>query len=428
VTTGESSPRAPRRMAPRGRRGRIIAPALLVAAIIVSALATDGEAGLRYCNRTPVPLDTAVGMSESGRWVSSGWWYVLPEECVEVIAGPLRERYYYTYAENTATGWSWGGRSTFCARSAAFTGLPDGDCQGRGLRALEFSEVDTGDDTSRTVDFVCSTCQLPHFTVDPDRRRITVAHVLKESMANRLVYLPVEGSLVIEASPAAATISVRLTSDLRHLQRMMPDIVSGQANKDEECHDRVHTHGVRLTPDGPAARLAVSARYEKWHCTYADVPQVRCKDTWIRVGPVKTKGVPHCTTTVQTTRTSKTKLIQQTGHMRLALHAEVEGRASLGIRAEVVDVSLDGLGGFLASLFRVDLKGLAQRRIEDAIGGRSLLWALPEELRDVVSFREARFRDLGEDRLAAQVEGAVTVDLGVVRRLCRRFTQLSGCA
>lgn len=135
----------------------------LCTAGVVSGLTTlavilpqePASAELRFCNQSDSQMLTAVGFKENGRWVSSGWYTIDPEDCRVVLSGNLRSRYYYAHAHTPSRAREWGNGYTFCVTNRAFNSLPDGNCS---ERTEEFSQVDTQNYTSYTWNFTCDSC------------------------------------------------------------------------------------------------------------------------------------------------------------------------------------------------------------------------------------------------------------------------------
>jgi hypothetical protein len=80
----------------------VVAVARLLLIIFVTCFLCSGaNAGLRICNKTAKTAYVALGTEEH----SEGWFRTEPGECSQLIAGPLRYRYYYYYAEREDAKW-----------------------------------------------------------------------------------------------------------------------------------------------------------------------------------------------------------------------------------------------------------------------------------------------------------------------------------
>jgi uncharacterized membrane protein len=128
------------------RLGTVVA-GFLVSASAVVILQDPAQAELKLCNKTNSQVFTAVGFQENGRWVSSGWWTLDPEECKTVIGGNLKNKYYYVHGHTVERNTVWEGSHPFCVTQQGFNSLPDGNCS---ERSEKFFQVDTGDHSSFT--------------------------------------------------------------------------------------------------------------------------------------------------------------------------------------------------------------------------------------------------------------------------------------
>jgi len=127
-----------------------LVPVLLAGpAVVVSA--SEAQAELRLCNKTPARVGIAIGYKGPSDWVSEGWWNIEPESCQVVVDGPLPSRYYYLYALDYEDGGAWGGTAFMCTDEKEFTIEGISDCVARGYERRGFAEVDTGDSTSWTI-------------------------------------------------------------------------------------------------------------------------------------------------------------------------------------------------------------------------------------------------------------------------------------
>jgi uncharacterized membrane protein len=125
-----------------------------------SVLPSSAVAQISYCNATTVRLQTAIGYVEHGTWYSRGWLIFEPGECAVVLSGPLRNRYYYSYAKDTNDR-TWSGESRFCVQPEAFLIDSSADCDSRGYEEKGFAKFDIGTATSFTQRFTCSDCPTP---------------------------------------------------------------------------------------------------------------------------------------------------------------------------------------------------------------------------------------------------------------------------
>ena len=140
-----------------GRTAILATPLLLFAA-------SEATAQLRFCNRAPYPIATAVVHPSGKQWVSKGWWPLSPGECAWVIGGSgLKNQYYYVYAEasgelaqwaNGGSSVQWGGDHYFCVASGEpFTLNTSSPCTEPRGRVVGFTEVNTKDADEFTYEF-----------------------------------------------------------------------------------------------------------------------------------------------------------------------------------------------------------------------------------------------------------------------------------
>jgi uncharacterized membrane protein len=395
---------------------------LLVLALFA---APRSEAEMRLCNDANVPVYTALGYNSDGVWRARGWWRIWPNDCATLIEGSLDSRYYYVRATALRDEWVWGDEVEFCVSSSAFN-LRRESCNGSGQRHEDFFKIDTGDNDSWTQRLTCTSCALPRIEYEDSDESISVDHVVNEVLEGVPLYVPVHGKFRVSLDGDALSVHMRLRADLSHLQANIGRIVGNAAEKDEECGERVHTHSTSLQPSGESARFSTRARYEKWLCTSMDVPQVKCTDTWIRIGPMKTKGVPKCKTWIGTTRTSKNKLFQQSGEVEVLLSPRLVGKAGVKLDANVTRARLDGLGQVAADLFDIDLKRLAQRQLDRALGGNRVSYAIPASLKPYAQIDRVAF-DGDDGDLSLVASGAFSVTGSSASSLCRKFWSSSAC-
>ncbi|MDD7911857.1 DUF1036 domain-containing protein [Pseudovibrio exalbescens] len=124
--------------------------AVLLGAILF-VFAPPAFADLRLCNKTDDTVSIAIGYRDSSEWVTEGWWNLSKNSCETLVPGDLQSRYYYIYAaENDKIG-EWGGQAFMCVRQKEFTIRGIEDCVARGYERAGFFEIDTGEQSSWTV-------------------------------------------------------------------------------------------------------------------------------------------------------------------------------------------------------------------------------------------------------------------------------------
>ena len=145
------------------RQGRTLATTSLSRAWALFALAgffvsgmslfapTPAHAELRLCNKTESQVGVAIGYRDSEQWVTEGWWNLPANSCETLVTGSLVSRYYYIYAVDYDQFGEWGGRAFMCTREKEFTIRGIDDCVARGFERTGFFEIDTGEQSSWTV-------------------------------------------------------------------------------------------------------------------------------------------------------------------------------------------------------------------------------------------------------------------------------------
>lgn len=112
---------------------------------------TTAKADLRLCNKTDSQVGIAIGYKDKTDWVTEGWWNLSANSCETLVPGSLVSRYYYIYAVDYDQFGEWGGRAFMCTREKEFTIRGIEDCVARGFERTGFFEIDTGEQSSWTV-------------------------------------------------------------------------------------------------------------------------------------------------------------------------------------------------------------------------------------------------------------------------------------
>ena len=130
--------------------------------LAVAGFAGAAHADFDVCNHSTERASVAIGYNhEEYGWTSEGWWRVPIGECVTIINGSLKSRYYYIYATGHKGG-VWQGKKGqdggfFCVSKEKFTlhnrEYSRGDeinCSRQNLKTQKFTVVDTGDTSDFT--------------------------------------------------------------------------------------------------------------------------------------------------------------------------------------------------------------------------------------------------------------------------------------
>ena len=133
---------------------RTAVSALLLCAVTILGLTASvrpAEANFRLCNNTSSRIGVAIGYKDGQGWTTEGWWNLPARTCETVLKGNLVARYYYIYAVDYDRGGEWMGRAYMCTRDKEFTIRGIANCLARGYDRTGFFEVDTGDQSTWTV-------------------------------------------------------------------------------------------------------------------------------------------------------------------------------------------------------------------------------------------------------------------------------------
>jgi uncharacterized membrane protein len=133
---------------------RAAVSALLLCAVTLFGLTASvrpAEANFRLCNNTSSRVGVAIGYKDAQGWTTEGWWNLPARTCETVLKGNLVARYYYVYAVDYDRGGEWMGQAFMCTRDKEFTIRGITNCLARGFDRTGFFEVDTGEQSTWTV-------------------------------------------------------------------------------------------------------------------------------------------------------------------------------------------------------------------------------------------------------------------------------------
>jgi uncharacterized membrane protein len=140
------------------------ASALLLCLVILTGLAASAgpaAANFRLCNNTSSRVGVAVGYKDANGWTTEGWWNLPSRTCETVLKGDLVARFYYVYAVDYDRGGEWMGQAFMCTRDKEFTIRGVSNCLARGYDRTGFFEVDTGEQSTWTVQLTETSEQPP---------------------------------------------------------------------------------------------------------------------------------------------------------------------------------------------------------------------------------------------------------------------------
>jgi uncharacterized membrane protein len=132
------------------------------AAALSLAAASAAHAEFKVCNKSNERATVSIGYNSSEYgWTSEGWWRVPIGDCVNIINGDLKNRYYYVYATGHKGG-TWSGRKDqdggfFCITKEKYTlhnrEYQSGktiNCEKSRFQTKKFRIVDTGESSNFT--------------------------------------------------------------------------------------------------------------------------------------------------------------------------------------------------------------------------------------------------------------------------------------
>lgn len=136
--------------------------------MIASGWSSAASADFRLCNNTGSRVGISIGYKDGDGWTTEGWWNLSSRSCDTILRGALVARFYYVYAVDYDRGGEWSGKSFMCTRDKEFSIRGLDDCLARGYERTGFFEVDTGEQSSWTVQLTESADQAPATPLTPD--------------------------------------------------------------------------------------------------------------------------------------------------------------------------------------------------------------------------------------------------------------------
>lgn len=128
-----------------------LASLILLTSLSLGVSIVPAKADLRMCNTTEANINVAIGYRNDQGWHSEGWWIAKANECIVLLPGALKSRFFYIHATDDANGGAWVGKNFMCTKDAAFTILGVQDCLARGYERTGFFEVDTQNQSEWTL-------------------------------------------------------------------------------------------------------------------------------------------------------------------------------------------------------------------------------------------------------------------------------------
>lgn len=118
----------------------------------MSVISNDqAHADLRICNKSESRVGISIGYRSDRGWTTEGWWNLEPSSCEVMLPGDLKSQYYYMFAVDYDEGGEWAGSAFMCTADKIYTIHGIEDCLARGFQRTGFFEIDTGTQTSWTI-------------------------------------------------------------------------------------------------------------------------------------------------------------------------------------------------------------------------------------------------------------------------------------
>lgn len=111
----------------------------------------SAHADLRVCNKSGSRVGISIGYRSERGWTTEGWWNLEASACEIILPGDLKSQYYYMFAVDYDQGGEWAGNAFMCTADQVYTIHGIEDCLARGFQRTGFLEIDTGTQTSWTV-------------------------------------------------------------------------------------------------------------------------------------------------------------------------------------------------------------------------------------------------------------------------------------
>lgn len=118
----------------------------------MSVISNDqAHADLRICNKSESRVGISIGYRSDRGWTTEGWWNLEPSSCEVMLPGDLKSQFYYMFAVDYDEGGEWAGSAFMCTADKIYTIHGIEDCLARGFQRTGFFEIDTGTQTSWTI-------------------------------------------------------------------------------------------------------------------------------------------------------------------------------------------------------------------------------------------------------------------------------------
>ena len=153
------------------------------AGLALSVFALPAHAALQLCNQTSYVLYAAVGVQQSAQILTHGWTRIVPGDCANAIAEPLKAASYFVTARSAhaqgAIPRIWGGQFQFCTQDGNFaltTQVANATCNAPGAAQAPFAPIATNGASSWTMTFT----EQPALATPDDARSAGLRRLLND--------------------------------------------------------------------------------------------------------------------------------------------------------------------------------------------------------------------------------------------------------
>ncbi len=153
------------------------------AGLALSLAALPAHAAMQLCNQTSYVIYAATGQQQSSQILTRGWTRIVPGDCANAIAEPLKAASYFVYARSAhaqgAPPRVWGGQFQFCAQDSNFsltTQVTNAVCSAPGAFQAPFAPVATNGAQSWTMTFT----EQPALATPDDARSAGLRRLLND--------------------------------------------------------------------------------------------------------------------------------------------------------------------------------------------------------------------------------------------------------
>lgn len=151
--------------------------------LTLSFLTLPAHAALQLCNQTSYVIYAATGEQQSSQILTRGWTRIVPGNCANAIAVPLKAASYFVSARSAhaqgAAPRIWGGQFQFCVQNSNFsltTQVTNAGCNAPGTFQAPFAPIATNGASSWTMTFT----EQPALATPDDARAAGLRRLLND--------------------------------------------------------------------------------------------------------------------------------------------------------------------------------------------------------------------------------------------------------